>query len=552
MKKIIIILAILFGCYNFVFCLTPSGSIQLLLLSGSKVSSGSRVIYFGNGNSGGTVPVDPASYMPGSAVTTLGNTGNLVKTDFVFTGWNTEADESGIAYPVGAVFSMGSHDVALHAIWRKNFTNSRGMTFHLIPAGTFKMGSPAGEPGRNAGNETQHDVTLTQPFYMQTTEVTQGQWQAVIGSLPPEIASNTYGQGSTYPIYYVTWYDSAIFCNQLSTSEGKTPVYYSDNAFTTVLTGTPRVTTGTVYSKYDYNGYRLPTEAQWEYTCRAGSSTAFANGGITYTEFSPLDPNLDAIGWYGGNNGINGTAAYTSKTVAQKQANAWGVYDMHGNMFEFCSDWYLGDNGSTAVIDPTGTNVTTFGKILRGGIWFSEAKYCRSAYRDPLPISDYGYYSGFRVVLPLNSPPTTYQVFYNPNGNTGGTVPVDPTNYAPGSTAQALGNTGNLVRTGFFFNGWNSLASGSGVAYPVGSSFTINNNMVLFADWLEALTFTFNNQTGQRLRAYIDGIFVGYLEIGQTRIFGNNPPGTHVLKADNFGSGVWTTTVSASSTWLIN
>ena len=232
-------------------------------------------------------------------------------------------------------------------------TNSLGMTFNLIPSGTFTMGSPEGEPGRYS-DETQHQVTLTQSYYMQTTEVTQGQWQTVMGSNPSFYSSC----GSDCPVESVSWNDAQTFITALNAlGEGT---------------------------------YRLPTEAEWEYAARAGSTTAFANGGISGMDCS-YDANLDAMGWYCYNSGS------TTHPVAQKQANAWGLYDMHGNVWEWCSDWY-GSYPAGSVVDPTGPSTGT-GRVLRGGGWSNNAQRCRSASRGDLGPSYWYANVGFRLVL---------------------------------------------------------------------------------------------------------------------------------------------------------
>lgn len=135
-------------------------------------------------------------------------------------------------------------------------------------------------------------------------------------------------------------------------------------------------------------GYRLPTESEWEYACRASTTTAFYTGVITYEGTSPLDPNLDAAGWYGGNSGGG------SHPVGQKQANAWGLFDMHGTVWEWCGDWYGPYPGAGA--DPTGPASGT-SRVYRGGSWFTDAQYCRSGDRDNL-VPTYLYYGalGFR------------------------------------------------------------------------------------------------------------------------------------------------------------
>jgi formylglycine-generating enzyme required for sulfatase activity len=279
-----------------------------------------------------------------------------------------------------------------------SFTNSIGMTFNLIPAGTFTMGSPDGsgdepaEPGRFS-NETQHQVTLTKPFYMQVTEVTQQQWQEVIVKMPA-----TSNIGDEYPIETVNWFEAAWFANALSQREGRSQCY--------ILTSCSRdpgddmECTGVGFYP-TCTGYRLPTEAQWEYAARAGTTTAYANpysfdATNTVTD-GGFNSNLAAMGWYVWNNTISGYTGGT-KPVAQKQANRWGLYDMHGNVYEWCQDGYA-DYPAGSVTDPQGLNYH-FIDVVRGGSWSSEARYERSAYRYGA-FKGYRFYDlGFRLTLP--------------------------------------------------------------------------------------------------------------------------------------------------------
>ena len=224
----------------------------------------------------------------------------------------------------------------------KKTSNALGMEFVYIPSGTFTMGSPVDEPGRY-GNEQQHQVTLTKRFYMQTTQVTQGQWKVVMGSNP----STFQNCGENCPVETVSWKDIQEFIARLNEKEsGKR--------------------------------YRLPTEAEWEYAARAGSTTAFANGGITELKCGK-DPSLDAMGWYCGNSDKK------THPVAQKDPNTWGLYDMHGNVWEWCQDWY-GEYPSGAVTDPKGPAKNILRaffayRVLRGGSWGDPAGYCRSTIR---------------------------------------------------------------------------------------------------------------------------------------------------------------------------
>ena len=209
------------------------------------------------------------------------------------------------------------------------------------------MGSPSGELGRQS-NETQHSVTISKGFWLGKYEVTQAQYEAVMGGNPAK----------NYPVYYVTWYDATNFCAKLTASEK----------------AAGRLPSGYVYT--------LPTEAQWEYACRAGTTGDYNVNGAA----------LSDLGWYFDNS--------DSKThpVGQKKPNAWGLYDMHGNVWEWCLDWY-GSYPSSAVTDPKGPS-TGSGRVVRGGGWETPADYCRSAYRGYYPDSYGGYGSGgFRVAL---------------------------------------------------------------------------------------------------------------------------------------------------------
>jgi formylglycine-generating enzyme required for sulfatase activity len=243
------------------------------------------------------------------------------------------------------------HDVKIPIV--SSFKNSLGQEFKLIPAGTFTMGSPTSELGRN-DDETQHQVTLTQPFYMQTTEVTQAQWETVMGSNP-----SSFSGCPTCSVEQVSWNDVKAFITKMNTlGEGT---------------------------------YGLPTEAQWEYAARAGSTTAFYNGGITELGCR-LDANLNAIGWYCHNSGGK------THTVAGKTPNAWGLYDMSGNVWEWCSDWF-GAYSNSPTEDPQGPSTGSF-RVVRGGSWYYYGSaFCRSACRGNLtPYYRYGYV-GFRLVF---------------------------------------------------------------------------------------------------------------------------------------------------------
>jgi formylglycine-generating enzyme required for sulfatase activity len=290
-----------------------------------------------------------------------------------------------------------------------------------IPEGSFWMGSPDGdcpadypggsgcasELGRQTSEEL-HYVTLTHPFVMGRYEVTQAEWQAAFGNNPSWFGPSGNGAdcGLDCPVERVNWFEAAAYANWLSPQEGLTPCYTltgctgtlgggcaASSIYCTSGTYTCTVALNGVSSPYECEGYRLPTESEWEYAIRAGTTTAFYNGGITVTNCD-VDPNLTLIGWYCGN------ASSTTHPVGEKNANAWGLSDMSGNVWEWVWDWYLAayPAGSTSspVVDPTGGDPGSF-RVLRGGSWYVSAPYCRSAVRATSPPGDRHGNVGFRL-----------------------------------------------------------------------------------------------------------------------------------------------------------
>lgn len=234
----------------------------------------------------------------------------------------------------------------------EDFLQSLASSFVPIPAGAFLMGSPAHEPGRNH-DEVQHEITLTTGFYLQVTPVTCRQWITVMEFNPSLFPV----KDDESPIQGISWQDCQSFIRKLNDIQ-------------------------------EYR-YRLPTEAEWEYACRAGSTSAFCNGEITEL-LCGFDPNLDSVGWYCGN------SSRTIHPVGLKNPNGWGLYDMHGHLWEWCQDWY-GEYSTSPRVDPRGADSGP-GRVIRGGSWFSSAKNCRSACRFHWPPQSGGDFIGFRLV----------------------------------------------------------------------------------------------------------------------------------------------------------
>jgi formylglycine-generating enzyme required for sulfatase activity len=230
------------------------------------------------------------------------------------------------------------------------------------------MGSPANEPERDDG-EIQHQVTVS-TFYMGKYEITQKEWREVMGNNP------SHFQGDNLPVEKVSWDDAVEYCNKRSQREGLAPAYTEKRR--------------KVSWNRNANGYRLPTEAEWEYACRAGTSGPFNTGNNITTGQANYDGNAPY------NNNAKGTYRKKTVDVGSFASNPWGLYDMHGNVYEWCWDWY-GDYTSGAQIDRAGPS-TGSNRVMRGGSWYFYARYVRSSYRRYFSPSFRVNYLGFRLV----------------------------------------------------------------------------------------------------------------------------------------------------------
>jgi formylglycine-generating enzyme required for sulfatase activity len=281
----------------------------------------------------------------------------------------TDCGESSAQDPMPAVAPFGTEQAKIHQrAWADHLgvpvevTNSIGMKFVVIPPGVFTMGSPAEirngdeivqqeEPGHGA-NEIQHTVTLSRAFSIGITEVTQRQYKQLV-------ARHKGGfSGADHPMENISWNNAIAFCEKLSTLPGERAA-------------------GRVY--------RLPTEAEWEYACRAGTTTAYS--------FGDDAAQLAGNGWYDMN------ADWTTHPVGEKRSNPWGLFDMHGNVWEWCSNWY-NEYPHGATTDPQGAAQGIF-RVYRGGSWTLDATKCRSANRHVGTPSYRSSYTGFRLALNL-------------------------------------------------------------------------------------------------------------------------------------------------------
>ena len=249
----------------------------------------------------------------------------------------------------------------------KVLTNSIDMKLVLIPKGKFMMGSPPDEKG-SEDNERRHEVTISRDYHLGMHEVTQAQYKKIMGKNPSKFQGDAVAErhpetnrvvkevdSANHPVEEVSWEDAVEFCQRLSALPEE---------------------------KKAGRVYRLPTEAEWEYACRAGSQTAYS--------FGSDEKSLVNFGWYDSN------SKGMTHAVGLKKANAWGLYDMHGNVFEWCADWY-GEFPKGSATDPRGPEDGS-NRVARGGSWDLGAVLCRSALRGYGPSLRRNYL-GFRVAL---------------------------------------------------------------------------------------------------------------------------------------------------------
>jgi formylglycine-generating enzyme required for sulfatase activity len=267
-----------------------------------------------------------------------------------------------------------SHEKAANATVEKNsaITNSIGMKLVRISPGKFRMGSPRTEPEREA-NEVLHDVAITKPFYLGAYEVTQAEFAKVMGEEIKAVFHNNNRGGPDFPMENVQWVDAEQFCQRLSARPEEVAARRK---------------------------YRLPTEAEWEYTCRAGTKSAFSYGDSLSSNQAVANFEIPYAG------AAKGSFLRRTAKVGSFPPNAFGLYDMHGNVAEWCADWfdpeyYNNSPEEDPLGPPAGATSDDYGNfyvVVRGGSWLDDARACRSAYRQQAMHKNKYWWIGFRVV----------------------------------------------------------------------------------------------------------------------------------------------------------
>ncbi len=246
----------------------------------------------------------------------------------------------------------------------------QGMKLCWCPPGRFRMGSPPNEPGHRP-DEAPVEVRLTKGFWTGKHEVTQGLWKRIVGEFP---GKQPMGEGDEFPLVEVNYIEAETFCRELTKSGHAS---------------------GSLPKDWEF---RLPTEAQWEYACRAGTTTATSFG----DKLSSVQANFCGEKPYNG--AEKGPFLNRAAPVGRYPANAWGLHDMHGNVFEWCRDWYHeklpgGDDPDLSLLKGTANRDGTFSRARRGGAWGDDGKYCRSALRLRYEPQRRANHIGFRVVV---------------------------------------------------------------------------------------------------------------------------------------------------------
>ncbi|MCL1992002.1 MAG: formylglycine-generating enzyme family protein [Spirochaetes bacterium] len=311
--------------------------------------------------------------------------------------------------PTPGVAQAGDTAAPQAAAWNAGdvIVSPAGIATAWIPAGTFTMGSPDTETGRFSTESPQRQVTISRGFWMGVYPVTQEEWMRVMGSNPVDSDSEHYG--SQRPVVDVSWYEAIVFASRLSIMEGLSPAYSIDGSTNPDDWGDAPSWDGWGDAPYwedsetwnaveiieGSNGWRLPTEAQWEHAARAGTTTAFSNGAQDWQDWN----SIEAIGWFNRAWVPGLEIERRTHDVGTKEANPWGLHDIHGNVFEWVWDWW-GTYPPHAQSDPSGEFSGEIFRVRRGGSWGMSANFARSASRFASTPYGRSIDIGFRLARP--------------------------------------------------------------------------------------------------------------------------------------------------------
>ncbi len=499
------------------------------------------VSYDGNGSTGGLAPIDPSSpYVAGATVTVAGNAGNLLRTGYTFTGWNTSANGSGNTYAAASTFSMPSSNVTLYAQWAATYSvtyNGNGSTGGLAPidpSSPYTVGSTVTVLG-NSGLMVRLGYTFT------------GWNTSANGSGNAYAAASTFSMPSSNVTLYAQWSANqyAVTYNGNGNTAGLVPIdpsspYATDSTVTVAGNTGNLLRAGYAFSGWNTsaNGSGTAYAAASTFTMPPNAVTLYAQWSATYSVtyngngntagLAPIDPSSPYVAGATvtvlGNSGLMVRLGYTFtgwNTSANGSGNAYAAastFSMPSSNVTLYAQWsanqyavtYNG-NGNTAglaPIDPSSPYATDSTVTVRGNTGLLvRTGFTFSGWNTAANGSGTAYAPMATFTMPPNAVTlyaqwaATYSVTYNGNGSTAGLAPIDLSSpYVAGATVTVAGNTGNLLRAGYAFSGWNTSANGSGNAYAAASTFTMpSSNVTLYAQWAAVqytVTYNGNSNTG--------------------------------------------------------
>jgi uncharacterized repeat protein (TIGR02543 family) len=508
------------------------GSANITLFAQWSANPTYSVNYDANGSTSGTGPVDANNYTAGATVTVLGNTGNLARTGYTFVGWNTQAGGSGTAYATGVTFPMGTANVTLYAQWTANPTfvvvyNGNGNTSGTVPTDVNSYLAGATVTTRGPGNLARTGYSFT------------GWNTAINGGGTAYAAGATFAMGSASVTLYAQWALNPTFTvtyNGNTNTGGSVPsdtAHYSPGQSVTVLGNSGSlVKTGFTFVGWNTqaNGSGISYASGVSFTMGSVNATLYAqwtanptytvtyNGNGNASGIVPVDANNYTAGATVTVLGNTGNLARTGYTFVAWNTQAGGggtayaagvTFPMGSASVVLYAQWtanptfvvtYNG-NGNTGGTAPTDVNSYLAGALVtaRGAGNLVRTGYTFTGWNTVANGTGTAYAAGSTFAMGSASVTLyaqwalnpTFTVTYNGNTNSGGSVPSDTAHYSPGQSVTVLGNSGSLVKTGFTFVGWNTLANGTGISYASGVNFVMGSaNVTLYAMWTSIPTFT--------------------------------------------------------------